>query len=308
MRRKPSLEFGITAFEELFMVNEELKTSRLPRIYDIPIDLIDDFPNHPFKVKMDEDMDELVTSIQEQGLITPVILRPKDNGRYEMISGHRRKEACILAGFAMIKAEVREITHEEAVILMVDSNLQRTAILPSEKAFSYKMRLDVLKRHPGRPKANSTPLGSNYGFRSNQQVADEVGDSKTQVQRYIRLTELIPPLLTLVDDNKIALRPAVELSYLSIKEQETVYEQILICDCTPSHAQALRFRKYSKEGLLNDTIIESIMREEKPNQKERLHIPYDQIREFLPRNTSYQQTCDYIIKALKYYQTHHKSA
>lgn len=303
MRSKPKLELGITAFEELFMDDKELKTSRLPKIYDIPLDLIDDFPDHPFKVRMDEDMQQLIDSIREQGLITPVILRPKEDGRYEMVSGHRRKEACIMAGYTMIKAEVREITHEEATVLMVDSNLQRTVILPSEKAFSYKMRLEALKRQGKRTDLTSCPVGT----RSNQQVGEDIGDSARQVARYIRLTELTPDLLNLVDENKIALRPAVELSYLTYEEQKTIYEQIMKCDCTPSHVQTRRFRQLSKEGMLSCDVIESIMREDKPNQKEKLHIPYDQIQEFLPRNTSYKQTCDYIRQALQFYQKHHQS-
>ena len=200
MRKKPKLDLGLSAYEELFMNENERIEARLPKIYDIPIKLIDDFPAHPFKVKMDDDMEQLVASIKEQGLITPVILRPKEKGRYEMVSGHRRKEACLRAGLTEIKAEVREISHDEAIILMVDSNLQRTEILPSEKAFSYKMRLEALRRLPGRPKDNPSPVGTNIGLRSNQLVANEVGDSKTQVARYIRLTELIPELRELVDE------------------------------------------------------------------------------------------------------------
>ena len=303
MRSKPKLELGITAFEELFMDDKELKTSRLPKIYDIPLDLIDDFPDHPFKVRMDEDMQQLIDSIREQGLITPVILRPKEDGRYEMVSGHRRKEACIMAGYTMIKAEVREITHEEATVLMVDSNLQRTVILPSEKAFSYKMRLEALKRQGKRTDLTSCPVGT----RSNQQVGEDIGDSARQVARYVRLTELVPELLNLVDENKIALRPAVELSYLTHEEQRMIYEQIMRCDCTPSHAQTRRFRQFSKDKMLSDAVIESIMREEKPNQKEKLHIPYDQIKEYLPQGQSYEQTCFFIRQALEFYQKHHQS-
>ena len=215
MREKPKLDLGLTAYDDLFKNDTELAESRLPKIYDIPIELIDDFPDHPFKVKMDEDMDQLVESIKERGLITPITLRPKEDGRYEVVSGHRRKKACEIAGLTYVKADVREMSRDEAIILMVESNLQRSVILPSEKAFSYKMRLEALKRLPGRPEKNSSPLGTNFGLRSNQQVAEEVGDSKTQVARYIRLTELVPDLLDLVDEGKIALRPAVELSYLS---------------------------------------------------------------------------------------------
>lgn len=308
MRKKPKLDLGINAYEELFMDENERNVARLPKIYDIPIELIDDFPSHPFKVKMDEDMENLVASIKEQGLITPVILRPKDGGRYEMVSGHRRKEACLLAGLTMIKAEVREITQDEAIILMVDSNLQRTMILPSEKAFSYKMRLEALRRLPGRPKDNSVPLGQNFNGRTTREfIADNSPDSNTQIQRYIRLTELIPEIRDLVDDRKMALRPAVELSYLTPDEQKVVFDETMIRDCMPSHAQTIRMRKLSERSMLTDSTIDDIMREEKPNQKEKLHIPYDQIREFLPRKASYEQTCLYIRQALEFYRDYRKT-
>ena len=302
MRKKPKLDLGLNAYEELFMDKNERVEASLPKIYDIPIKLIDDFPAHPFKVKMDDDMEQLVASIKEQGLITPVILRPKEKGRYEMVSGHRRKEACLCAGLTEIKAEVREISHDEAIILMVDSNLQRTEILPSEKAFSYKMRLEALKRLPGRPKGNSDPVGPNYGLRSNQQVADQVGDSKTQEQRYIRLTELIPELRELVDERKMALRPAVELSYLMPEEQKVVYDETVLRDCMPSHAQAIRMRKLSAHSILTNSAIDDIMKEEKPNQKEKIHIPYSEIKMFLPKGVSFDKTTEYIKNALEYYQ------
>ena len=307
MKKKPKLDLGLNAFEELFMDENERNAARLPKIYDIPIELIDDFPSHPFKVKMDEDMENLVASIKEQGLITPVILRPKNGGRYEMVSGHRRKEACLLAGLTMIKAEVRELTHDEAIILMVDSNLQRTMILPSEKAFSYKMRLEALRRLPGRPKNNSVPVGQEFDGRTTREyIADNSPDSNTQIQRFIRLTELIPELLDLVDEQRMAMRPAVELSYLAPEEQKVVYEETMIRDCMPSHAQTIRMRKLSERSMLADSIIDDIMREEKPNQKEKLHIPYDQIREFLPKRASYEQTCNYIRQALEFYQNYKK--
>ena len=306
MRKKPKLDLGINAFEELFMDENERISVGLPKIYDIPIELIDDFPSHPFKVKMDEDMEYLVTSIKEQGLITPVILRTKEDGRYEMISGHRRKEACLLAGFTTIKAEVRELTHDEAIILMVDSNLQRTMILPSEKAFSYKMRLEALKRQGKRTDLTSNPLGGKLGEMAGI-VGENDGDSATQVRRYIRLTELIPELLNLVDEHKMAMRPAVELSYLAPEEQRVVYEETTLRDCMPSHAQTIRMRKLSERNLLTDSIIDDIMREEKPNQKEKLHIPYDQIRDFLPKKASYEQTCLYIRQALEFYRDYSKT-
>jgi len=308
LREKPKLDLGLTAYDELFKDDKEIKEGRLPKIYDIPIGLIDDFPDHPFKVRMDEDMDQLVESIKERGLITPITLRPKEDGRYEVVSGHRRKKACEIAGLSTVKADVREMTRDEAIILMVESNLQRSVILPSEKAFSYKMRLEALKRQGQRVDLTSSPVGTKLGIRSNQEVAEQVGDSKSQVARYIRLTELIPELLDLVDEGAIALRPAVELSYLTSDEQNMVYKQILDCDCTPSHAQTIRLRKFSEEGRLNDAVIETVMQEEKPNQKEKIHIPYVQLRKYIPENVSYDDTRDYIMQALEFYQKYRTKA
>ena len=302
MRGKPKLDLGPDAYKALFKDDKELREPCLPKIYDIPISLIDDFPAHPFKVIMDEDMEYLIESIKEQGLISPVILRPKEKGRYELISGHRRKEACLRAGLSMIRAEVREMTQDEAIILMVDSNLQRTELLPSEKAFSYKMRLEAIKRQGKRTDLTSYPLGTKSWFRSNLEVSEQVGDSRTQVARYIRLTELTPELLNLVDERKMALRPAVELSYLTKDEQAIVYDQIMYRECTPSHAQAIRMRRLSEHGLLTASAINAIMREEKPNQKEKVHIPYSEIRQYIPRSVSFEKTTDYIKKALKFYQ------
>lgn len=295
------IDLAMTGYDELFGTDEERKENKLPKIYDIPLELIDDFPDHPFKVRMDEDMDQLVESIRERGLITPVTLRPKEDGRYEIVSGHRRKKACELAGMTMIKADVREMTRDEAIILMVESNLQRSVILPSEKAFSYKMRLEAMKRQGQRTDLTSAPVGSKYEMRSNQQIAAEVGDSKTQVQRYIRLTNLIPPLLDMVDEGKIAMRPAVELSYLTAEEQEDLFRQIGICQATPSHAQAIKLRKFSKDGTLSEPVIESILEEEKPNQHEKLHFRYDQVRRYIPPSVPFEKTGDYIFKALEYY-------
>ena len=304
MREKPKLDLGLTAYDELFKDDKEIKEGRLPKIYDIPIELIDDFPDHPFKVRMDEDMDQLVESIKERGLITPITLRPKEDGRYEVVSGHRRKKACEIAGLSTVKADVREMTRDEAIILMVESNLQRSVILPSEKAFSYKMRLEALRRRSGeRTDLTSVPVGQRSGGQTTREyIAENSPDSNTQIQRYIRLTELIPELLDLVDEGAIALRPAVELSYLTCDEQDMVYKQILDCDCTPSHAQTIRMRKFSEEGRLNDAVIETIMQEEKPNQKEKIHIPYVQLRKYIPENVSYDDTRDYIMQALEFYQ------
>ena len=298
MRKKPKLDLGLSAYEELFMNENERIEASLPKIYDIPIKLIDDFPAHPFKVKMDDDMEQLVASIKEQGLITPVILRPKEKGRYEMVSGHRRKEACLRAGLTEIKAEVREISHDEAIILMVDSNLQRTEILPSEKAFSYKMRLEALKRQGKRSDATCGPVV----HKSRDGISEESG---RQVSRYIRLTELIPELLDLVDARKMAMRPAIELSYLTPEEQKVVYEETALRDCMPSHAQAIRMRKLSAQSTLTDSAIDDIMKEEKPNQKEKIHIPYSEIRMFLPKGMTVDKTNDFIKRALEFYQKNH---
>ena len=304
MREKPKLDLGLTAFDELFKDDKELREGRLPKIYDIPIELIDDFPDHPFKVRMDEDMDQLVESIKERGLITPITLRPKEDGRYEIVSGHRRKKACEIAGLSVVKADVREMTRDEAIILMVESNLQRSVILPSEKAFSYKMRLEAMKRQGKRLDLTSGPMGPKLGERSNQQVADMVGDSVKQVQRYIRLTELVPDLLDLVDEGKIGLRPAVELSYLTKDEQDMVCRQIADCECTPSHAQTIRMRRLSEKGGLNAVIIEEIMQEEKPNQKEKVSVSYGQVRKYIPEDVPFEETGDYIMKALEFYQNY----
>ena len=297
------IDLGLTGYDELFMNDAERKENKLPRIYDIPLSEIDDFPDHPFKVKLDEDMDQLVQSIKERGIITPVTLRPKEDGRYEIVSGHRRKKACELAGFDTVKAEVREMTRDEAIILMVESNLQRSVILPSEKAFSYKMRLEAMKRQAGRPsKENASPLATNFlQGRSDVELGEQVGESKDQVRRYIRLTELIPELLDLVDEGRIAFRPAVELSYLQKEEQSALLEQISYVDATPSLAQAIKLKRFSQDGKLNNEVIESIMSEEKPNQREKINIKYAEARRFIPASVPYEKTGDYIMKALEYY-------
>ena len=303
MKNVQKIDLGLTGYDELFMNDAERKENKLPRIYDVPISEIDDFPDHPFKVKVDEDMDQLVQSIKERGIITPVTLRPKEDGRYEIVSGHRRKKACELAGLDTVKAEVREMTRDEAIILMVESNLQRSTILPSEKAFSYKMRLEAMKRQAGRPsQENYSPLGNNsLGTKSSDEMAEEVGESKNTIFRYIRLTELIPELLQLVDESRIAFRPAVELSYLKKEEQTALLEEISYTDATPSLAQAIKMKKFSNEGKLSQEVIESIMSEEKPNQKEKINIKYEDARKFIPASVPYEKTGDYIMKALEYY-------
>lgn len=300
MKSVQKIDLGLTGYDELFMNDAERKENKLPRIYDIPLSEIDDFPDHPFKVKLDEDMDQLVQSIKERGIITPVTLRPKEDGRYEIVSGHRRKKACELAGFDTVKAEVREMTRDEAIILMVESNLQRSAILPSEKAFSYKMRLEAMKRQQGeRTDLTSAPVGQR--LTSRELLAENSPDSNTQIQRYIRLTELIPELLDLVDEGRIAFRPAVELSYLQKEEQSALLEQIAYADATPSLAQAIKLKRFSQEGKLNNEVIESIMSEEKPNQREKINIKYAEARRFIPASVPYEKTGEYILKALEYY-------
>ena len=303
MREKPKLDLGLTAYDELFKDDKEIREGRLPKIYDIPIELIDDFPDHPFKVRMDEDMDQLVESIKERGLITPITLRPKEDGRYEVVSGHRRKKACEIAGLSYVKADVREMSRDEAIILMVESNLQRSVILPSEKAFSYKMRYEAMKRQGKRTDLTCAPVAHKLdGVKSRDVLAGEVGEGRDQIRRYIRLTELIPDLLDLVDEGKIALRPAVELSYLSKDEQSMVYKQIELCECTPSHAQTIRMRKISENGGLNSAMIEDIMLEEKPNQREKVSVSYDKVRKFIPESVPFEETGNYIMDALEFYQ------
>lgn len=307
MRNGQKIDLGMTGYAELFMTDEERKTQTLPRIVDIPIEMIDDFPDHPFKVRMDEDMQQLVESIKERGLIHPVILRKKEDGRYEIVSGHRRKKACEIAGLTMIKAEVREMTRDEAIIMMVESNLQRSVILPSEKAYSYKMRMEAIKRQGARTDLDGTsrPVGAkSRDSRSDEQLADGVSDSARQIQRYIRLTELQPEILDLVDEGKIGLRPAVELSYLSRHEQDMLVEAMEYADCTPSHAQAIRLRAFSKDGTLGPHVIENVMNEEKPNQREKISLRYDDARRFIPSSIPYNKTGEYIMKALEFYQKH----
>ncbi len=303
MAKKP-IDLGLTALDELFMTEEGRQESRLPRIHDIPLELIDDFPDHPFQVRLDEDMDQLVESIRTNGIITPITLREKDNGRYEIVSGHRRKKACEIVGLSTVKSEIREMTRDEAIILMVESNLQRSVILPSEKAFSYKMRLEAMKRQAGRPsRENASPLATNLSKgRSDVELGEQTGESKDQVRRYIRLTELIPELLDMVDERKIAFRPAVELSYLREQEQRDLLETISYEDATPSLAQAIKMKEFSKAGKLSADVILSIMCEQKPNQREKISFHTERLKPYLPKNISAQQTEDYILKALEHYK------
>lgn len=302
MKERPLIDLGMTGYDELFMNDAERREAMLPKIYNVPLSEIDDFPDHPFQVRLDEDLDQLVESVKERGVITPITLRQKADGRYEIVSGHRRRKACELAGLATVPAEIKELTRDEAIILMVESNLQRSTILPSEKAFSYKMRLEAMKRLPGRPsKENSGPMVQNS---SRDELGESAGESGRQISRYIRLTELIPDLLTMVDEGRIALRPAVELSYLGKLEQQDLVAAIGLSLATPSHAQAIKLRTFSKEGKLSPAVIESIMCEEKPNQKEKINIKYAEARKYIPSSVPYEQTGAYILKALEYYHRH----
>ncbi len=296
---KKQIDLGLTGLDELFMDDQERAESKLPKIHEIPLSEIDEFPNHPFHVRLDEDMDQLVESIKERGIITPVTLRQKPDGRYEIVSGHRRTKACELAGLATVKAEIKELSRDEAIILMVESNLQRTTILPSEKAFSYKMRLEAMNRQGQRTDLTSTPMVSKS--RSNEMLGETGGESREQVRRYIRLTHLIPPLLDLVDAGKIAFRPAVELSYLTEEEQNGLLDSINSEQSTPSLAQALKMKEFSQNGRLNADVILSIMCEQKPNQKEKISFQSERLKPFIPKNFTAKQTEDYVIKALEYY-------
>lgn len=299
MSRKKDIDLDLTGFAELFMNDEGRAESRLPRIYDIPLSKIDDFPNHPFKVKMDEDMNQLVQSVKERGVITPITLRQKEDGRYEIVSGHRRRKACELAGLDSVPAEIKELSRDEAIILMVESNLQRSIILPSEKAFSYKMRLEAMKRQGQRTDLTSGPVVQKF---SRDALGDKAEESGRQISRYIRLTELIPELLDMVDENKIAFRPAVELSYLTETEQHNLLNSISYNDATPSLPQAIRLKEFSKAGKLSAEVIEAILGEEKPNQKEKISFKAERLRPYIPSSVPLEKTEDYIIKALEYYQ------
>lgn len=300
MAEKYPINLGLTALDELFMTDEGRKESKQPRIQEIPLDQIDDMPNHPYKVRMDEDMEALVESVKDHGIITPVILRQKEDGRYECASGHRRRKAAELAGFTTIQAEVREMTRDEAIIIMAHSNRQRSKILPSEKAFSYKMELEALKRQGMRTDLTSRPVVGKL------EAADELGESSNesgrQIQRFIRLAYLAPALLDMVDEGRIAFRPAVELSYLTEQEQADLLETISYEDATPSLAQAIKMKEFSREGRLNADVILSIMCEQKPNQKEKISFRTEKLKPYLPKDITPKQTEDYILKALEYYQ------
>jgi len=296
-------DFTLPTLDDLFSTQELRDDAKLSKIRDIPLELIDDFPGHPFKVRDDEDMIQLVESVKERGVITPATVRQKEDGRYELISGHRRKRACELAGFEALRCEVVDLDRDAATVLMVESNYQRSQILPSEKAFAYKMRLEAMKRQAGRPsKENSVPVAQNYeGKTSRELLGEQVGESQDQVRRYIRLTYLVPELLDLVDEGKIKMRPAVELSYLDEDSQRAVVDEIDLNQCTPSHAQTIRMRKFFTDGKLTPEVVSAIMGEEKPNQREKIVLRGDKVRSLIPKNIPVSQTEDYVVKALEHY-------
>ena len=297
-------DLGMTPLDDLFSTDESRAEAQLEKVIKLNPAEISDFPNHPFKVRQDDDMAEMVESIKKYGVLVPALVRPKEDGGYEMVAGHRRKFAASLAGVSEIPCIVRSLTDDEATIVMVDSNLQREKSLPSEKAFAYKMKLAAMKRQAGRPsKENSVPVGQNFeGKTSRELLAAKSPDSNTQIQRYIRLTELIPPVLQMVDDGKIAFRPAVELSYISKEQQESLYSTMECEDCTPSLAQAIKMKEFSKDGKLTDEVILSIMQEEKPNQREQFKIPKERISKYFAPGTPAQKIEDTIIKALELYR------
>lgn len=292
-------DFTLTSLDDLFKSQEVRDEEKLSKIRDIPLSQIDDFPDHPFKVKDDEDMMQLIESIKERGIITPATVRLKDDGRYELISGHRRKRACELAGFEALRCEVVELTKDEATILMVESNYQRSQILPSEKAFAYKMRLDAMKRQGQRTDLTLSPVGTK--LRASEELAQECGDSRNQIHRYIRLTNLVPELLEFVDEGRIKMRPAVELSYLDEDCQRDIVDEIDMNEVTPSHDQAIRMRKFFDEGKLTTEVIQAIMSEEKPNQREKLVFRGDRVRKLIPKSIPLSETEDYVCKALEHY-------
>ena len=299
---KRKRDFDLPKYDDLFSTQEERDEAKLDKIRDIPLELIDDFPDHPFHVRDDEDMQQLADSIMSRGVLTPAVLREKEDGRYELVSGHRRKRACELAGLSTLRSEIKDLSRDEAIIYMVESNFQRSSILPSEKAFSYKMRLEAMNRQGRRSDLTSNPEGRKLaGKESAQIIGEESGDSTTQVRRYIRLTHLIPELLDLVDEGSIKMRPAVELSYLDYDYQKDVLEEIEVTQSTPSHAQTIRMRKMQDEGTLNTMAIREIMSEEKPNQKERIILRGEKVRKLIPKAVPIEQTEDYIYKAIEHY-------
>ena len=306
MAKNRETKIELTAYDDLFQTDESREEAALSKIRDIPLSEIDEFPDHPFKVLMDEDMEQLVESIKRNGVMTPATVRLKEDGRYELISGHRRKKACELAGLETLKCEVKDLTRDEAIIIMVESNLQRSVILPSEKAFAYKMRLEAMNRQAGRPsKDNLTPMVSDFEkVRTNEKLGNEVGESREQIRRFIRLTELVPEILQMVDEKQIAFRPAVEISYLSEEQQYTLLEAMSYNDATPSLAQAIKMKKFNQDGKLTVEVIQSIMEEEKPNQKEKPAFRDERITKLIPKTVPKGQEADFVVKALEFYNRH----
>ena len=299
MSAKPR-DLGMTPLDDLFSTDESRAEAHLEKVVTLNPADISDFPNHPFKVKQDEAMAEMADSIKQYGVLVPALVRPKADGGYEMVAGHRRKCAATLAGITEMPCIVRNLTNDEATIIMVDSNLQRETILPSEKAFAYKMKLEAMKRQGQRSDLTSTPLVSKS--RSNEELGQKNGNSREQVRRFIRLTELIPPVLDMVDSGKIAFRPAVELSYLSKDQQQSLYDTMECEDCTPSLAQAIKMKEFSRDGKLSAEVILSIMQEEKPNQREQFKMPKERISKYFAPGTPAQKIEDTIIKALELYR------
>ena len=306
MARNRETKIELTAYDDLFQTDESRAEAALSKIRDIPLSEIDEFPDHPFKVLMDEDMEQLVESVKRNGVMTPATVRLKEDGRYELISGHRRKKACELAGLETLKCEVKDLTRDEAIIIMVESNLQRSVILPSEKAFAYKMRLEAMNRQAGRPsKENLTPMVSDFEkVRTNEKLGNEVGESREQIRRFIRLTELVPEILQMVDEKQIAFRPAVEISYLAEEQQYTLLEAMSYNDATPSLAQAIKMKKFNQDGKLTDEVIQSIIEEEKPNQKEKPAFRDERITKLIPKTVPKGQETDFVVKALEFYNRH----
>lgn len=302
MAKSRESKIELTAYDDLFQTDESREEARLSKIRDIPIAEIDEFPDHPFKVLMNEDMEQLVDSIKRNGVMTPATVRLKEDGRYELISGHRRKKACELAGLETLKCEVKELTRDEAIIIMVESNLQRSTILPSEKAFAYKMRLEAMNRQGQRTDLTSCPVGNKLASAS--EMAKEVEDSERQIFRYTRLTELVPEILQMVDERQIAFRPAVEISYLSDEQQYSLLEAMEFNDATPSLAQAIKMKKFQQDGKLTGEVIQSIMEEEKPNQKEKPVFRDERITKLIPKSVPKGQEADFVVKALEYYHRH----
>ena len=305
MARSKGSKIELTAYDDLFETDESRAEANLSKVREIPLSEIDEFPDHPFKVLIDEDMEQLVESVKQRGVMTPASVRLKEDGRYELISGHRRKKACELAGLETLKCEVKDLTRDEAIIVMVESNLQRSTILPSEKAFAYKMRLEAMKRQGQRNDLTSSPVATKLqSGRSDKELGELVGESKDQIRRYIRLTGLVPEILQMVDDKQIAFRPAVEISYLSEEQQYTLLEAMSYNDATPSLAQAIKMKKFMQEEKLTEEVVQSIMQEEKPNQKEKPAFQDERITKMIPKSVPKGQEVDFVVKALTFYNRH----